>query len=349
MQLKKTLLITAGLGCMLSLSAQVKKTFHVAKAGTLVELLTEAEANEITHLTLQGKLNAIDFRHLRDEFNSLQVLDISTASISGYAGKHGTHQDRFYIYPPNSIPAYAFCQQQNDSTYKGKGTLQQVILSDKIKNIEDGAFKGCNHLKICQIRKKTAPNLLPEALADSVSAIFVPLASSDSYRNKERWENFAFLEGEPLTVTLQIGRMGNLATELQQRGVHPRDVNFLTIEGKMDEADFKLLRDFMPNLVSVDLTNCNTTVIPAYTFTQKKYLLNIQLPKDLKTIEQRAFSGCIRLCGPLELPKGVTALEFGAFTGCERLKKVVVTGQQLTTLGEQLFGDGPGRLIYKQK
>ena len=65
---KKILLAVAGLALMLNASAQNSKRYYVAKPGTLVELMTEAEANEITQLTLQGKLNAVDFRHLRDEF-----------------------------------------------------------------------------------------------------------------------------------------------------------------------------------------------------------------------------------------------------------------------------------------
>ena len=50
------------------------KTFFVAKPGTLVSMFTEDEANSVTHLTLTGKLNAIDFKHLRDEFKNLKVL-----------------------------------------------------------------------------------------------------------------------------------------------------------------------------------------------------------------------------------------------------------------------------------
>ena len=123
-----------------------KKTFFVAKPGTLVSLLTEAEADSVTHLTLTGKLNAIDFKHLRDEFNNLQVLDISNASISLYAGKNGTYADHFYVYPMNCIPAFAFCRQSNDTVFQGKQTLRRVILSEKIKNIEDGAFKGCSNM-----------------------------------------------------------------------------------------------------------------------------------------------------------------------------------------------------------
>lgn len=100
MKLRKILLAVAGLALMLNASAQKSKRYYVAKPGTLVELMTEAEANEITQLTLQGKLNAVDFRHLRDEFKNLQLLDISNASISMYAGKNGTYPNRFmYILP----------------------------------------------------------------------------------------------------------------------------------------------------------------------------------------------------------------------------------------------------------
>ena len=306
------------------------KTFFVAKPGTLVSMLTEDEANSVTHLTLTGKLNAIDFKHLRDEFKNLKVLDISNASISTYAGKSGT---------------YAFCQQTSDSTFTGKATLQKIILSEKIKNIEDAAFKGCENLKICQLRKKTAPNLLPAALADSITAIFVPLGSSDSYRGKKHWDTFAVIEGEPVEAFVQVGLVGSLASELVAAGLQPKDVNFLTVEGKLDEADFTVIRDYMPNLVAVDLSKSNTTVIPEYTFTQKKYLLRIQLPKG---IGQRAFSGCGRLCGTLELPAGVTAIEYGAFMGCDNLRYVVATGNKITTLGDSLFGeDGRNKLIYK--
>lgn len=347
MNLRKILLVTAGMYFMLNASAQVSKRYYVAKPGTLVEMLTEDEANKITHLTLQGKLNAIDFRHLRDEFKSLQILDISTASISMYAGKNGTHPDRFYVYPANCIPSYAFCKQINDSTFTGKTSLTRVILSDKTKNIEDGAFKGCTNLKVCQIRKKTPPNLLPEALADSVTAIFVPLGSSDSYRIGKRWEAFAFIEGEPVSVAVQIGTMGSLASELIQKGIQPKDVNFLTVEGKMDEADFTLIRNYMPNLVSINLSKSNATIIPDYTFTQKKYLLNISLPHALKSIGQRAFSGCTRLCGTVVLPPSVTAIEYGAFMGCTNLRNVLATGNKITTLGDNIFGEGEDKLIYK--
>ena len=327
---------------------EVKKTYFVSKPGTLISMMTEEEANQVTHLTLTGKINAVDFRHLRDEFKNLQVLDIANASISMYSGKEGTYPDKFYIYMPNFVPAYAFCKMEN-GTAKGKSTLKKIILSEKIKNIEDAAFMGCENLNICQIKKKTPPNLLPEALADSVTAIFVPLGSSDAYRYKDRWQNFAFIEGEPVETTLQVGAMGKLEEEILKAGLQPRDINFLTVEGKLDNADFKLIRDYMPNLVSVDISKTNATAIPDFTFSQKKYLLNMKLPHNLKSIGQRVFSNCGRLCGTLELPASVTAIEFGAFMGCDNLRYVLATGDKITTLGDHLFGEGvPSKLVYKK-
>ena len=310
----------------LGATAQVSKTYYVSKPGTLISMMTEEEANSITHLTLTGKLNAEDFRHLRDEFPSLKVLDISNAEIKMYSGKAGTYPNgKFYIYMANFVPAYAFSNVVNGVT-KGKQTLEKVILSEKIKNIEDAAFKGCDNLKICQIRKKTAPNLLPEALA-----------------------HFAFIEGEPLETTIQVGAMGKLEDEIMKAGLQPRDINFLTIEGKLDNADFKLIRDYMPNLVSLDISKTNATTIPDFTFAQKKYLLKIKLPHNLKTIGQRVFSNCGRLAGTLELPASVTAIEFGAFMGCDNLRYVLATGDKITTLGDELFGNGvPSKLIYKK-
>ena len=102
--------------------------------------------------------------------------------------------------------------------------------------------------------RKRLPNLLSEALADSVTAIFVPLGCSDSYRTKKKWETFAFIEGRTTDSKMcRLVKLGSLASELLRAGFQPKDVNFLTVEGKMDEADFTLIRDYMPNLVSIDI------------------------------------------------------------------------------------------------
>ena len=233
-----------------------------------------------------------------------------------------------------------------DSTCQGKESLHHGILPQGVKMIDRAAFKGCSHLHIGQLRRHKAPRLQPEALTDSVTSIFVPEGGGDTYRSNEEWKKFAIAEGKPSSAYIRITRLGSLASELQRKGKQPKDIHFLVIEGKLDEADFTLIRDYMPNLMSIDMRRTNATAIPEYTFTQKKNLLRVILPQNLKSIGQRAFSGCTRMCDNLILPPSVTAIEFGAFMGCENLRSVIVTGNNLTTLGEQLFGEGKGKLVY---
>ena len=327
--------------------AQLAKKIHVIKAGTLVTYLTENEGNEITHLTLTGNINAVDFRHLRDEFKNLTVLDISNADIRMHTGKGGTSPDNLYVYPKNCIPAYAFCKSINGK-WIGKSSLKRVVFSEKIRNIEDGALKNCTNLKIIEIGKKKAPNLLSEALENTNAAIFVPLGCSDNYKMNVQWKSYAILEGSPIYADIRISESSNLGNELLNLGIQPGEVNFLTIEGKLDEVDFKLIRNYMPNLVSIDIEKTSTKVIPEFTFSQKTYLLDVKLPSQLEVIGQRAFSNCIRLNGDLILPSSMVALEYGVFLGCKALNHVIATGNKLTTIGKDIFDEGNSfKLIYQ--
>lgn len=344
-------LIAAGLlliGNICHTYAQVKQAVYVEKAGTLISKLTEEEAKTVTHLTIMGKINAVDFKYMRNDFESLESLDISNVDIRTYSGRLGTYpNDKFYIYPPNCIPAFAFCFSLNGDTL-GKSSLKEIFLSDKIKNIEDAAFKGCENLQACHINRKTPPNLFKEALADSITAIFVPAGSKDEYRYKKNWESFALIEDRPNSAFLQIGLNGSLEEEIQNAGLHPKEINFLTIEGKLDHEDFLLIRNYMTDLVAVDISNTNATALPDFTFAQKKNLIRIELPKNLKSIGQRAFSGCGRLSGSLKLPAEMTSIDYGAFMGCDHLKQVIVTGDNLTSLGSNLFGESESKLIYQK-
>lgn len=321
---------------------------YVDKAGTLINNFTEQQANKIAHLTITGKINAIDFKHLRNGFSMLEVLDLSNVHISAYTGKEGTFDNNFYLYPTNCVPRYAFSTKNNE-VYTGKSSLKHIILSEKIKNIEDAAFRGCNNLNILEIRRKTPPNLFEDALTNNMTAVFIPLGSRDEYRLKKRWGDFTLMEGQPMVANIQIGTFESLRDVLQKHVYQPDKINYLTIEGKLEDADFLLMRDYMPNLIAIDISKTSATNIPEFVFSHKKYLMSIKLPQALRSIGQRAFSNCERLMGELILPPTINRIDYGAFMGCGNLKKVVITGDYPTTLGENLFGDEHSRLVIEDK
>ncbi|BEG98855.1 leucine-rich repeat protein [Bacteroides sedimenti] len=326
----------------------VSKTLFVAKAGTLKEQLTEKEAKSVTHLTITGKLNAKDFKLMRDSLVKLETLDISNASITLYMGREGTYPEKYYVYPMSCIPAYAFCNAEK-GTIRGKKSLKKIMLPTSTINIEDCAFKDCSNLTLMMINRKTAPNLLPEALNDSLTAVFIPVGCRDAYKHKKGWEKFAILEGTPETLTISLTKAGELGNEIMKAGHQPSELNYLTIKGSINEDDFKVIRDFMPNLVSLDLSATTATEIPNFTFTQKKYLMSVNLPQKLQVIGERAFSGCIHLSGELLIPRTVTAIKEGAFIDCDMLSKVIVQGDKLSVLGKDLFRETSKQKIEFRK
>ena len=171
--------------------------------------------------------------------------------------------------------------------------------------------------------------MLPQALNDSLTTVFVPLGSRDEYWRKPQWEHFNILEGDPVSVTVTVNEPGTLDNEIRKSGYRPDQINFLKVSGSMDLADFKNIRDNMPDLVGIDLSESNNGIIPEFTFAQKRYLMYIDFPKTLKTIGQRAFSGCTHLSGELVLPESVTEVGDSAFLGCNRLGKVMLNGKDV--------------------
>lgn len=332
---------------VINANAQKKITYSVDKAGTLITQMTQQGADSIVYLTVTGKINAIDFRHLRDEFKHLEILDLSGASIKMYVGKEGTDFGKLSIYKPDYIPKFAFCRLDDKGTLIGKSTLHRVILPYSIKSIDLAAFKGCNNLEILQLNNQNAIHLGDDALSDTITTIFVPTATTDQFRRSDTWHKFSLLEGEPLSVKVQISKMSSLRNELQNANIQPGNINFLTIEGKLDDDDFLLIRNYMAKLVHLDISNTNTETIPDYTFSQKKNLVHIDLPKGLKKIGQRAFSGCTKLGGTLYIPSQVSAIDYGAFIDCEHLTRVKVNGNKLTAVGDNLFGTEKNKLIFK--
>lgn len=338
MKIKTFLLYALLIGGISSLHAQSRMTYSVSKAGTFVSQLTREGADSIVELKVTGKINAVDFRHLRDEFKNLKVLDLSGADVRPYIGKEGTDQGNFTIYKADYIPKLAFLN---------KKALQNVILPYSIRCIDNEAFKDCNNLRILQLNNRNAPHLGKEAISDTITTIFIPASATDNYRRSPQWDHFSLIESEPLSLKVQIAKLGSLQEEILKAGMQPGKINYLTIEGKMDEDDFMVIRSYMSNLASIDLTNTICEAIPEFTFSQKKHLIHIDLPKSLRKIGQRAFSGCSKLGGTLILPPTVTAIEYGAFIDCDHLTHVKATGNKITTVGDNLFGTDKGKLIYK--
>ena len=147
------------------------------------------------------------------------------------------------------------------------------------------------------------------------------------------------------------------------KGIHPgglenalflsgSSINHLVIIDTIDARDFKTMRDLMPNLQVVDLSQAVITSyngyegcgenrifryrankIPEFAFYSpslakgKSSLQTVILPKNIKSIGEFAFTNCFNLTGTLEIPASVTdTIGRQAFSYCSQLTGLKLSG-----------------------
>ncbi len=130
---------------------------------------------------------------------------------------------------------------------------------------------------------------------------------------------------------------GNLKTALTVEELNT--VTNLTLTGTMDARDFKTMRDDMPLLAELDLSDVkifgNGTLIqtiPSYAFGSIDLLKSIKLPLWCDEIGDHAFSYCSALTS-LVIPRSVHRIENYAFSGCTSLKSITILSNIYGGLG----------------
>jgi hypothetical protein len=138
-------------------------------------------------------------------------------------------------------------------------------------------------------------------------------------------------------------------------------VTHLVINDTIDSRDFKTMRDEMPNLSVLDLSNATiaayngyegsggtmvyryaANAIPEYAFynpltsTANNTLVDLKLPNSIKTIKDFAFNRCNGLKGTLVIPSSVKdTIGKSAFGFCENLTGLTLSPAKL--IGESAF------------
>ena len=152
----------------LFVSGQVKRTIHVATAGTLPTLISEEEKYEIEELTLSGELNGTDFKFIRDmagvidkvckenygevEYwaehiqtkGVLKSLDLAESRILNggevYGIEGGPTATRL---PPEGYQTVLDCIS---SYLFARTKLETIILPNSITSLGECVFYNCNRL-----------------------------------------------------------------------------------------------------------------------------------------------------------------------------------------------------------
>ena len=148
---------------------------------------------------------------------------------------------------------------------------------------------------------------------------------------------------------------GSLSTELTAS--EKSSVTDLTVTGSINALDFKFLRDNMPLLSTLDISNTTivsysgymgtsiegniitypNNTIPDDAFMNKSTLTSITLPSTITSIGDGAFFNCTKLSS-ITVPASVTTIGGSAFSNCSKLYDVSFSSpSSLTSIGNYAF------------
>jgi len=144
------------------------------------------------------------------------------------------------------------------------------------------------------------------------------------------------------TQTAQVATAGTLSEIAKS---YLNTVTNLTITGTIDKRDFITMRDSMPNLAVLNLSDVSITAYegePANTIPANAFFSNTRLklstivfPKNIVGIRKFAFQNCSNLKN-LNIPDGVTGIGENAFGACRGLTELKLPSS-LMNLGNSAF------------
>ncbi|MEI8087774.1 MAG: leucine-rich repeat domain-containing protein [Paludibacter sp.] len=260
-------------------------------------------------------------------------------------------------------------------------TLMSIPAS--VTTIGSSAFYNCSSLStlyalpITPIVLSSTSNVFYN-VNKTTCTLYVPIGSKINYQSATLWKDFQNIveitstPGE-VTKTVNVLNAGTLAT-LISAGDRMILTN-LSVTGSIDARDFRALRDLIPNLTDLDLTDAT---IVAYTGTQgtdptlgtasgtylensipqhafdigspyvgNKILKNVKLPLSTTTISTKAFVSCYALKN-ISVPNTVSSIGTAAFKSCNALESFKIP-DSMTTISDLCFcGSGLKKVIIPQ-
>lgn len=214
----------------------MEKAIHLTAPNTLHTALSAEELNSVTDLTITGKIDARDFKTIRDKMPNLSVVILNIDSVTAYSGTEGTAGTEIYSYSKNTIPKKAFYDRSN---------ITSITIPSCIVKIDDNAFKGCSALDSITIPNVSYLGTYAFLGCSSLTTINIPstvttigsfafsqctgLTSIYSYRNAPialGTLSLIFYQVNKATCTLYVpaGSIGSYSTADQWK-------DFLNIEG----------------------------------------------------------------------------------------------------------------------
>ncbi len=288
--------------------------------GKLATALTTEERKTITNLTITGKIDARDFKTLRDSMPKLELLDISNTEIVAYSGNEGTYGNYYSTYPANEIPQYAFYKS---NTYTPTKTLYSIILPNTAKSIGYSAFQLCAGLNEI---------VVPNAVTSIGSYAFSQCSGLKTISLSSKITKISYNAFDGCTGITDLVLPDSLVTVDNDAFVNCTNLKNVTLGSSLKTVGYNMFQN-CTSLSNVVFSKALKTIgIGAFRNTG---FTAITLPETITKLDSYAFSSCTKL-EEINLPNSLTSIEYAAFGSCTELKKILF-GKSLISIGSGAF------------
>ncbi len=333
------------------------RDIEVTAPGTLNELISMENAHTVKRLVLKGRINAKDIWYIRDNFQSVETLDLSACVIASvtacddYTSKFGDAQER--LYDDNTFPEYGLVE---------KSSLKWLYLPENLTDIESNSLMNLNltEIKIPAGVKQIGLNVFfgnenlahitvlnpePVQINECIftatkcpdnGELFVPEGSKAKYEQADVWNRFfRIMEGE---------MSDNPDYTLTDNGIrYFCDVKSATVIGYEGEISDVII----PDAIYKDGIAYNVTEIKDQSFIGCQTLRSIQMTDNITKMGDYIFTECTKL-ESVKLSESISKIPFSTFAGCTSLENIRIP-ESVIEISNSAFSSSGLKRIYIPK
>ena len=271
---------------------------------------------------------------------SLETIDLSNCITFGDNAFEGCRS-------LTSIGNLPLCESIGIGAFGGCIKLSDVVLtSTTLQSIGKDAFDFTGTLTLMA----TTPPTFLSSLGENI-LVKVPADALATYQAADGWKDIAtriFAIGDTFSYTVET------TAKDASSGIHEvigednlRKVAELKISGTINSYDIMIIRNKMPNLHYLDLTDvrivdCSYEYYTGYhtendvigdnSFRELTKLLTVKLPNTIERIGSCAFYDCTNLQS-ITMYEGIETINSSAFGSCNQLKSVTLPNGLITLEG----------------
>ena len=242
-----------------------------------------------------------------------------------------------------------------EALYLNNELQTNIVIPENVAALGSYTFKGVD--AFFTLEAITPPAVTSNTFSSNASFV-VPVSALDTYKNDANWATYAskIVSADKAVLTLDVTAEEGASALLKEIGdANTTSVCDLTIKGSINSYDVIILRDKMPNLRSLDIseaavvasskafygTSCTgENDLGDYAFRGLSNLLSVKLPKDLVRIGDGAFYDCGGL-KTVTMGNSVTSIGGSAFYNCSGLTGVTIPNS-VTSIGSHAFSSCSG-------